>query len=114
MVHGMRAIRFWISHRRIDEGRSRYLSIKVDEDSLESLIDALNEEEIDAFDIEMLIDDGAKNARISFRYKKPNERARRRKVIVKKIDGECLGCIDLSDRSYKSFRLDRISDARHA
>lgn len=87
---------------------------KVDEDTLESLIDALNEDEIDPFDIEMLIDDGAKNARISFRYKKPHERARRRKVIIKKIDGECLGCIDLSDRSYKNFRLDRISDARHA
>jgi hypothetical protein len=87
---------------------------KVDDEILESLIDALNEDEIDPFDIEMLIDDGAKNARISFRYKKPQERARRRKVIVKKIDGECLGCIDLSDRSYKNFRLDRISDARHA
>ena len=97
-----------------DDDEDDGLVYKVDEDSLESLIDALNEDEIDPFDIEMLIDDGAKNARISFRYKKPNERARRRKVIVKKIDGECLGCIDLSDRSYKSFRLDRISDARHA
>lgn len=96
-----------------DDDEDNGLVYKVEENSIDALIDALNEDEIDPFDIEMLIDDGAKNARISFRYKKPNERARRRKVIVKKIDGDCLGCIDLSDRSYKNFRLDRISDARH-
>ena len=87
---------------------------KVDQESVEELIDALNEDEIDPDDIEFIIDDGAKNARISFRYMKPNERARRRKVMVKKVDGDCLGCIDLSDRSYKNFRLDRISDVRLA
>lgn len=97
-----------------DDDEDDGLVYKVDEDSVDALIDALNDDAIDPSDIEDLIDDGAKNARISFRYKKPDERARRRKVIVKKVDGECLGCIDLADRSYKNFRLDRISDARPA
>ena len=87
---------------------------KYDEDSVEELIDALNEDAIDPGEIDTIIDCGAKNARISFRYKKPYERARRRKVIVKKVDGECLGCLELPDREYKSFRFDRISDVRPA
>jgi hypothetical protein len=95
-----------------DDDEDDGLVYKVDEDSVDALIEALNDDTIDPSDIEDLIDNGAKNARISFQYKKPNERARRRKVIVKKVDGECLGCIDLADRSYKNFRFDRISDTR--
>lgn len=95
-----------------DEG-SEY-AYGVDPERVEELIDLLNEDEVDPDEVEYLIDDGAKNGCISFRYKKQGERARRRNVIVKIVDGDCLGCIDLTDEGYKTFKFARMSDVRKA
>ena len=71
------------------------LERRIDPDDFDELIDCLNDADVDNADvIQMLIDDGAYGAHISFKYKKPGKRARRRKVVVMQIEGASLGAMD--------------------
>lgn len=84
----------------------------VDEHLVQQLVDLLNQGSAAPSKFQKLLNRGAKNSIISFRYKKLSEPSKRRLVQVKKVDGRCLGCFEISSRSYKSFRFDRISEVR--
>ena len=75
------------------------------------IVYALNDQ-MSAEEIQEILDSGSVHSHIEFSYSKPNERSKRRRVVVHGTKGKCIRATDKSDDRCKLFRIDRISIAR--
>jgi len=81
--------------------------------SAETLVDALNAK-ASPDRIAELIGAAGRGSEITFTYTKPEGDSEVRRVSVQEVSGNLLRARDHKDGTVKSFRFDRITNARHA
>ena len=78
-----------------------------------SLVAALNSHAVPSQIAELIAESGRKNE-IVFTYTKPSGESDIRHVTVKGVSGDSIRAVDHKDEKTKSFRIDRITNAKSA
>ncbi len=96
--------------RRIMYGKWR---VSCPSEVRQALVDALNRQ-LPSEQIRQLIGNAGVLGTVAFTYESPKRGAEERAVMVHSVHGESLQATDQKDAITKTFRLDRISNARPA